>query len=110
MTGNCLFVGYRKLGGVTFEDESITREQLAALAPALVTFLSELHSFPVAQAVQAGVQEHTPEQWRERYQERVFPLLDAALRKESERLWEDFLDINSLLGQEGKGQLTVCEQ
>jgi hypothetical protein len=67
MTGNCLFVDYRKLGGVTFEDESIAREQLAALAPALVTFLNELHSFPVAQAPQASVQEHTPEQWRERY-------------------------------------------
>jgi aminoglycoside 2''-phosphotransferase len=81
-----MFVGYRKLGGVALEDESMT-------------FLSESHSFPVAQAVQVGVQEHTPEQWRTRYQERytdvqerVFPLLDVELRAKSEQLWEDFLD------------------
>jgi hypothetical protein len=30
-----MFVGYRKLDGVALEDESITPEQLAALAPAL---------------------------------------------------------------------------
>ena len=45
-----MFVGYRKLGGTTLEDESLTPEQLAALAPALATFLGELHSFPVALA------------------------------------------------------------
>lgn len=94
-----MFVGYRKLVGVPLEDESITPEQLAALGPALAGFLRELHSFPVAQAVQAGVQDHTPEQWRERYneryvdlQKRVFPLLDMELRTKSARLWEDFLD------------------
>jgi len=94
-----MFVGYRKLGGVALEDESITPEQLAALAPALAAFLSELHSFPIAQAVQSGIQEHTPAQWRERYQERytdlkerIFPLLDVELRAQSERLWENFLD------------------
>jgi len=94
-----MFVGYRKLGGVAFEDESITPQQLAVLAPALATFLNELHSFPVEQAAQAGVQTHTPEQWRERYQERyidlqerIFPLLDVDLRTKSEQLWQDFLD------------------
>jgi aminoglycoside 2''-phosphotransferase len=94
-----MFVGYRKLVGVSLEDESITQEQLAALTPALTTFLSELHSFPVAQAVQTGVQDHTPEQWRELYHERyvdlrkrVFPLLDVELRTKSARLWENFLD------------------
>ncbi len=93
------FVGYRKLQGRPLEDESITQEQLAALAPALARFLSELHHFPVAQAVQAGVEEHTPETWRTRYQERyedlqrrVFHLLDEGLRKQSVQLWENFLD------------------
>ncbi len=92
------FVGYRKLDGLALNDESITPKQLEALAPALATFLNELHSFPVARAVQAGMQEHTPEQWRERYRERyidlqrrVFPLLDTVLRAKSERLWEGFL-------------------
>ena len=94
-----MFVGYRKLEGVALEDVSITPEQLTALAPALATFLNELHSFPVAQAIQAGVQGHTPEQWRERYQElykdlqvRVFSLLDRELRAKSAQLWEDYLD------------------
>ncbi|HJT58637.1 MAG TPA: phosphotransferase [Ktedonobacteraceae bacterium] len=94
-----LFVGYRKLVGIPLEDENITSEQLIYLGPALGTFLSELHSFPVARAIQAGVQDHTPEQWRERYweryvdlQKRVFPLLDMELRTKSAQLWEDFLD------------------
>jgi aminoglycoside 2''-phosphotransferase len=93
-----MFVGYRKLEGIALEDVSITPEQLAALAPALTAFLNELHSFPVERAVQAGVWETTPEQWRERYQERytdlqsrVFPLLDKDLCAKSEQLWEDFL-------------------
>ncbi len=94
-----MFVGYRKLDGLALEDVSITLEQLAALAPALATFLNELHRFPVTRAVQAGVQENTPEQWCERYRERytdlqvrVFPMLDMELRAKSEQLWEDFLN------------------
>jgi aminoglycoside 2''-phosphotransferase len=94
-----MFVGYRKLDGLALDDVRITPEQLAGLASALATFLNELHSFPVAQAVQAGVQRHTPAQWRERYQElyadlqvRVFPLLEKELRARSEQLWEDFLN------------------
>ena len=55
-----MFVGYRKLNGTALE-ESIAPDQLAALAPALATFLNELHSFPVALAIKAGVEAHTPE-------------------------------------------------
>lgn len=94
-----MFVGYHKLVGISLEDDSISSEQLATLAAALGTFLSELHSFPVARAVQANVEEHTAVQWRERYQDRytvlqkrVFPLLDRELHTRSERLWEDFLN------------------
>jgi aminoglycoside 2''-phosphotransferase len=94
-----MFVGYRKLHGVSLEDKTISQQQLLALVPALATFLHKLHSFPLAQAVQAGVQEHTPEQWRARYQERyvdlqkrVFPLLNGELCAKSEQLWRDFLD------------------
>lgn len=97
------FVGYRKIGGFALDDPSITPEQHIALVPALATFLNELHSFPVAQAVQLGVQEHTPALWRETYQERfvdlqkrVFPLLDARLRAKSERLWGNFLNNKAL--------------
>jgi aminoglycoside 2''-phosphotransferase len=97
------FVGYSKLDGVALEAESITPEQLAALAPALATFLNELHSFPVVKAIHAGVWEHTSAQWRERYQDlyddlqvRVIPLLDGELRTKSERLWENFLNVESI--------------
>lgn len=94
-----LFVGYHKLDGLALEDVNITVGQLSALAASLAIFLNELHSFPVALALQTGVQGHTPAQWRERYQERytelqirVFPLLDKELRTNSEQLWEEFLD------------------
>ncbi|HYX48993.1 MAG TPA: phosphotransferase, partial [Ktedonobacteraceae bacterium] len=63
-----MFVGYRKLGGLALDDEDFTSAQLAVLAPTLAAFLNELHSFPVTWAIQNGVQEHTPVQWRERYQ------------------------------------------
>jgi len=98
-----IFVGYRKLDGTALEDESLSTEQVTALAPALATFLSELHRFPIIQAVQASVQEHTPTQWRERYQERyidlqkrIFPLLDITLRAKSERLWKGFLNDSTI--------------
>lgn len=93
------FVGYRKLHGTSLEDQEIAQQQLTALAPALATFLNELHSFPAAQAVQAGIKEHTPEQWKNQYQERyidlqkrVFPLLDHALCAKSEQIWQRFFD------------------
>lgn len=93
------FTGYPKLNGLALEDERITPEQLALLAPAVAHFLNELHAFPTVRAVQASVESHTPEQWRERYLERytdlrqrVFPLLDAELRARSARLWENFLE------------------
>lgn len=93
------FVGYHRLEGTPLENESIPAEQLTALAPALGKFLSELHRFPTRQAAQLGVDDCAATRWREMYQERyidiqqrVFPLLDAELRTQSEQLWEDFLD------------------
>ncbi len=98
-----VYVGYRKLRGSALDDEGITTEQLVALAPALATFLNELHSFPITLSIQNGVQGHTPTQWRDRYRElysdlqvRVFPLLDKELRSKSEQLWEDFLENEAL--------------
>ncbi len=118
------FVGYHKIGGIALDDPRITPKQLLALVPALATFLDELHSFPVAQAIQLGVQEHTPTLWREIYQERyidlqkrVFPLLDAKLRMKSELLWEDFLNNKTLFTFQPKlvhrdlsGEHIFCEQ
>ncbi len=98
------FIGYRKLHGIALEDEHISQEQLLALAPALGTFLSELHSFPNAVAQQTGLKEHSPQEWlaeyRERYldlRQRVFPMLEADLRAFSEQHWESFLADESFL-------------
>jgi aminoglycoside 2''-phosphotransferase len=92
------FMGYRKLHGIALEDEHISQAQLLALAPALGTFLSELHSFPLAVAQQTGLKEHSPQQWLAEYLERyldlrqrVFPLLEADLRAFSEQHWESLL-------------------
>ncbi len=93
------FVGYRKIGGRTLDNPHTTSAQLVLLVPALATFLNELHSFPIANAIALGVQEHTPELWREMYQERyadlqkrVFPLLDTRQQMKSGQLWENFLN------------------
>jgi len=97
------FVGYRKINGLALDDSRITPAERFTLVPAFATFLNELHNFPVDQAIQLGVQEHTPVLWREMYQERykdlqkrVFPLLDTKLRTKSEQLWKGFLDNNAL--------------
>ncbi len=97
------FVGYRKIGSIALDDSRLTQEQLLALAPALATFLNELHSFPIASAIQLGMQEHTLVLWREIYQERyidlqkrVFSSLDTRLRMKSEQLWENFLNDKTL--------------
>jgi aminoglycoside 2''-phosphotransferase len=92
------FMGYRKLHGIALEEERISQEHLLALAPALGTFLSELHSFPLTEARQTGLKEHSPQEWlaeyRERYldlRQRVFPMLEADLRAFSEQHWESLL-------------------
>ncbi len=93
------FVGYHIIGGVALDDPLIPHEQLPPLVPHLATFLNELHSFSIEQAVQLGVEGHTPALWRDIYQERyvdlqkrVFALLDKELRTKSEQLWESFLN------------------
>ncbi len=92
------FVGYKRIEGTMLEDRDISEEQLAALAPAIGNFLSELHHFSTQKAAQAGVEQYAALQWRDMYQERfkdiqkrVFPILDADLCRSSEQLWEGFL-------------------
>ncbi|GHO48172.1 phosphotransferase family protein [Ktedonospora formicarum] len=96
------FVGYRKIDGVPLiASSALTPPRLDALAPAIATFLSELHSFPLANAT--GFEERSPAQWqevwrqdyRERYDDlraKVFSLLDERLREGARALWEGFLD------------------
>lgn len=88
------FVGYPKLTGVTLQRAHLSDEQVASLVPALAAFLDALHRFPQTRALQAGVEGHTPQQWRARYRalhRQVFPLLDRQGRQLSARLWEDGL-------------------
>ena len=92
------FVGYRKIGGLALDDTCIAQEQLLALAPALGTFLNELHRFPIATAIQVGVQEHTPVLWRKIYQERyddlqkrVFPAARCSATGKVGAVVEEFL-------------------
>lgn len=95
-----IFVGYRLIPG-----EPLTRalfrqiysaELTQHLARQLAKFLSEMHSFPVKQAVQLGVP-HTPDRdlWAGFYAEvrkHVFPLLEAHERAWAQKLFESFLD------------------
>ena len=59
------FVGYHMVRGLALDDPRIPHEQLIPLVPHLATFLNELHAFSVEQAVQLGVEEHTPILWRD---------------------------------------------
>lgn len=93
------FVGYRKIDGVPLDNIRITPAHYSTLATSLATFLSELHSFPIAQAIQLGVPGHTQAQWRQRYQhlyeevqKLVLPRLNESARGKVRRLWEMFLD------------------
>jgi len=64
------FVGYPTLRGVALQREHLSAGQAASLVPARAAFLDALHRFPPGEARRAGVAEHTPEQWRARYQQR----------------------------------------
>lgn len=117
------FVGYRKIDGVALDDPCIAHEQLLALAPALATFLNELHNFPIVEAIQLDVQEHTPTLWKELYQKRyidlqkrVFQQLDTRLRAKTKQLWESFLNDTALFAFQSKlihrdlsGEHIFCE-
>ena len=103
------FVGYHMVRGLALDDPRIPHEQLIPLVPHLATFLNELHGFSVEQAVQLGVEEHTPILWRDIYRERyvdlqkrVFPQLDVELRTKSEQLWEGFLDNQAIFAFQPK--------
>lgn len=88
------FVGYRKIPGSPLD--SLPTDLRPHTELALV--LSELHAFPVAKALAAGVRKADPADWRSSSQrfyvwirENVFGLLDDAGRAYTQRLWETHL-------------------
>lgn len=92
------FAGYWKVPGVPLALDSISDEQTSRLVNQLAEILSEVHSFPVEQAVSSGMQNTSPAQWREQYRalyrrarEQVLPLLEPPIGKKATALWESFL-------------------
>jgi aminoglycoside 2''-phosphotransferase len=92
------FVGYRKLSGVEMRSDTLVPAQAKQVAQQLAAFLSCLHRFPVQRAVQLGLEDVSPSDWRQRYErlyeqmrEQVFPLLEPSVRAKAAALWEGFL-------------------
>ncbi len=92
------FVGYRKINGVELRGAVLAAADLEQIARQLAEFLSCLHAFPVARAIQLGLPATSAEDWRSRYQalyqevaERIWPLLGAEERAAGAALWEGFL-------------------
>jgi len=93
------FVGYRKIGG-----EGLTREMpgpwsVRRRERQLAAFLSELHRFPVGEAVRLGVGCCSSAQWRQEYRNfrdrvrrEVLPLLQPVVRARANAVWNEFLD------------------
>ena len=96
------FVGYRKIEGVPLSSAFFKFIRSDHLAQHLSRVLTELHRFPLQEALQLKIPYASPIEWRQEYQdrytqvrERVFPLLDAAMRAKVTALWEGFLNKES---------------
>ncbi len=92
------FVGYPKLPGIELRSDTLIPAQAKQIAQQLAAFLSCLHRFPVQRAVQLGLEDVSPSDWRQRYErlyeqmrEQVFPLLEPSVRAKAAALWERFL-------------------
>jgi aminoglycoside 2''-phosphotransferase len=99
------FLGHRKLVGVPLNQQDFTPLQLDQIAGQLGAFLTALHHFPIAHAVQLLAPGSTmstiaggPTEWRAKYQQlyrqvrdQALPLLDTRTCAAAERLWEEFL-------------------
>ncbi|MDQ3876484.1 MAG: phosphotransferase, partial [Actinomycetota bacterium] len=86
-------VGYRKLEGAALPSRPSAR-----VAPDVGRFLSELHAFPAARALQLGIPGGDREGWRANWEtllaefrERVFPLLDGGERRVAVAMFEEYL-------------------
>ena len=97
-TDDTQFIGYRKIDGVELTSElasSVTGQQLAL---ELSRFLSELHRFPVPEALRLKVPDLGAARWRQEYRDYydrqrrgVFPLLKQNAQEKAHALWDGFL-------------------
>lgn len=92
------FVGYPKIQGVPLNELSPDLALSESMARQLARFLSELHSFPVATALQAGLPDNTPSSWWAEYRDlyarieaEVLPLLSPRAQYNLCSLWEAVL-------------------
>lgn len=90
------FVGYHKLPGVPLEHE-IARSRRIVVQ--LGTFLSELHHFPVREAVRLQIPLASPQDWRQNYldfykwvRSHCFPKMQVIEISHFRALWEDYLE------------------
>ena len=97
------FFGYCKLPGVPLSDLTLSDTGLAEIALQLGRFLTELHHFPPARAIELGVPSFTTESWRQEYREfrarcsrEVSPLLALAERRAVERFWDGYLNDDAM--------------
>lgn len=117
------FVGYRKIEGVPLTSDLIKSIQSDHLAQHLSKVLTELHRFPLQEALQSKVPYVSPIEWRQEYRnlyarvrDQVFPLLNVALRAKAIALWKSFLNEESyfqfkpvLLHRDLSGGHILCE-
>jgi len=94
-----VFAGYPLLAGHPLTDYIPAIWDTPWWAPAVGTFVTALHRFPVARARQLGVPSGTAKAWRSRYQnlyhgvqEKVYPLITHRQQAAIRRYFEDFLD------------------
>lgn len=93
------FIGYPKLQGEPLTRETARSDQILEQ---LGTFLSELHRFPIQQAVHLNVPAADPKDWRQNHVDFYnwvrtysFPRMKTSEIAHFSGLWEDFLEDDS---------------
>jgi aminoglycoside 2''-phosphotransferase len=97
-TDDTQFIGYRKIDGVELTAQLASSASGQRLALELSGFLSELHRFPVREALRLRVPDLGSKRWQQEYrgyydQQRreVFPLLERSAKEKAHALWNGFL-------------------
>jgi aminoglycoside 2''-phosphotransferase len=97
-TDDTQLIGYRKIDGLGLTRELLSPSIEQRLASELSRFLSELHRFPVREALRLKVPNLGSGRWRQEYrnyydrQRRdVFPLLERSSQEKAHALWDGFL-------------------
>ena len=94
-------VGYEALQGAPLAPESLAGAEAGAevIAREVAGFLTALHSIPTEQAIAAGLENTSADEWRAEYEAfrawsraHAAPLLSPDARARLERLWAGYLD------------------